>query len=85
MTLVEIIQEIHTLDTRLRTYERKYGIVSADFYKLYRQGFLGDAGREQAAEYSRWATVYRLKLKREEIQRSLLHTPCRHFAETASE
>ncbi len=72
MTLEEIIQELATLNNRLHTYEQKYGIVSADFYKLYCQGFLGDEGFEQSTEYSRWATAYKLKLTREKVQRSLL-------------
>ncbi len=72
MTLEEISQELATLNMRLHTYEQKYGIVSADFYKLYCQGFLGDAGFEQSTEYNRWATAYKQKLTHEKVQRSLL-------------
>ena len=64
MTLEEIIQDLHALDARLRAYERKYGITSADFYELYRQGLLDDEGFEQSTEYVRWASAYTLKLKR---------------------
>ena len=65
MTLEEIIQDLHALDARLRAYERKYGITSADFYELYGQGLLDDEGFEQSTEYVRWASAYTLKLKRE--------------------
>ncbi|MFN8494458.1 MAG: hypothetical protein U0350_43055 [Caldilineaceae bacterium] len=80
MTLEEIIQELHTLNARLRTYEQKYGIVSADFYKLYCQGFLGDEGFERSTEYMRWATAYKLKLKSEEVQRNLLKVHSFNFS-----
>ncbi len=65
MTLEEIIQDLHALDARLRAYERKYGITSADFYELYGQGLLDDEGFERSTEYVRWASAYTLKLKRE--------------------
>lgn len=66
MTLSEIIQDLHALETRVRAYERKYGITSADFYALYEQGVLDDEGYEQTTEYTRWASAHTLKLKREE-------------------
>ncbi len=65
MPLEEIIQDLPALDARLRTYERKYGITSVDFYELYRQGLLDDEDFDQSTEYVRWASAYTLKLKRE--------------------
>lgn len=65
MTLPEIIQDLHALETRIRAYERKYGITSADFYELYQQGLLDDEGFEQSTEFTRWASAYTLKQKRE--------------------
>ncbi len=65
MTLSEIIQDLHALETRIRAYERKYGITSADFYELYQQGLLDDEGFEQSTEFTRWASAYTLKQKRE--------------------
>lgn len=65
MTLPELIQDLHALETRLRAYERKYGITSADFYQLYEQGLLDDEGFEQSTEFTRWASAYALKQKRE--------------------
>lgn len=65
MSVEEIIQDLHALNARLRVYERKYGITSADFYELYRQGLLDDEDFDQSTEYVRWASAYTLKLKRE--------------------
>ncbi len=64
MTLSEIIQDLHALETRIRAYERKYGITSADFYALYQQGLLDDEGFEQSTEFTRWASAYTMKQKR---------------------
>lgn len=65
MTLTEIIQDLHALEARLRAYERKYGITSADFYTLYEQGLLDDEGFEQSTEFTRWASAHAIKQKRE--------------------
>jgi hypothetical protein len=64
MTLEEIIQDLDALEVRIRAYERKYGITSADFYILYEQGLLDDEGFEQSTEFTRWASAYMLKMKR---------------------
>lgn len=53
-TLNEIIQDLQAVESRIRAYERKYGITSADFYALYEQGILDDEGFEQSTEFSRW-------------------------------
>lgn len=65
LTLEEIIQDLHALETRIRAYERKYGITSQDFYSLYQQGLLDDEGFEQSTEFTRWASAYTMKLERE--------------------
>lgn len=75
MTLTEIIQDLHALETRLRAYERKYGITSADFYALYEQGYLDDEGFEQSTEFTRWASAYEIKQKRE----AAFEAASRHF------
>ena len=73
LTLAEIIQDLHALEIRLRAYERKYGITSADFYNLYQQGLLDDEGFEQSTEFARWASAYALKLKRESAFEAASH------------
>jgi len=78
LTLPEIIQDLHALETRLRAYERKYGITSADFYDLYQQGLLDDEGFEQSTEFVRWASAYTLKQQREAV----FETASRRFVDT---
>jgi hypothetical protein len=65
LTLEDIIQDLRALDSRIRAYERKYGITSEDFYSLYQEGLLDDEGYELSTEYTRWASAYALKLERE--------------------
>ena len=38
MTLHEIIQDIHGLDAELTQLEKRYDLLSADFYHLYKAG-----------------------------------------------
>ena len=65
LTLEDIIQDLRALDSRIRAYERKYGITSEDFYSLYQEGLLDDEGYEQTTAYARWASAYAMKLERE--------------------
>lgn len=65
LTLEEIIQDLRALETRIRAYERKYGITSQDFYALYQEGLLDDEGFEQSMEFTRWASAYAMKIERE--------------------
>ena len=64
-TLSDVIQDLHAVESRIRAYERKYGITSEDFYALYQQGILDDEGFEQSTEFVRWASAYLLRKKRE--------------------
>jgi hypothetical protein len=65
MELENIIQDLHALEERVRAYERKYGITSADFYELYQGGLLDDDGFEKTQELTHWASAYEMKLERE--------------------
>lgn len=69
MTLQELLQDMHALDTRLQEYETKYGVASADFYELYQQGMLDNDGLEQTVEFTRWASAYEMKVEREKAFR----------------
>lgn len=72
---MDIILDLHTLEARLREYEAKYGVASADFYELYQQGLLDDDGLEQTIEFTRWASAYAMKLERE----AAFHTMSQRF------
>jgi hypothetical protein len=38
MILDDVLQDIHALEDELRTYERKYGVLSETFYESYISG-----------------------------------------------
>ena len=57
MTLTDILQDLHALEARLREYEAKYGVASAEFYELYQQGLLDNDGLERTIEFTRWAST----------------------------
>lgn len=83
MTLSELIQNIHTLNGELETYERKYGLLSRDFYKLYTGGELPDEEIEQIDEYGRWAAFYKIKLELEAAYRKLVKQRLATFRESS--
>jgi hypothetical protein len=60
MTLVEIIQDIHGLEAELTRLEARYGLLSGDFYHLYKAGEL-----EQTRDFIEWVGYYEAKLERE--------------------
>ncbi len=60
MTLHEMIQDIHGLDAELTHLEKRYGLLSADFYHLYKAGEL-----EQSRDFIQWVGYYEAKLARE--------------------
>jgi len=69
--LLELIEEIHKLDEELAKFEKKYGLMSDDFYEWYCSGEEPeDEGWVQ--DFALWAGTYKLKLRREEKYRRLL-------------
>ncbi|MDH7487273.1 MAG: hypothetical protein QHJ81_13490 [Anaerolineae bacterium] len=65
MTLDEILQDIHTLEEDLATYERKYGVLSETFYESY---INGEEPPDNAwvLDWTRWASTYKVWLRRRE-------------------
>jgi hypothetical protein len=61
MTLNELIQSIHALETHLQLFEEKYELRSDDFYRLVQEGQL-----VQSADFIEWLGLYEIKLKREQ-------------------
>lgn len=78
MTLHEIIQDIHGLDTELTRLERRYGLLSADFYHLYKAGEL-----EQSHDFIQWVGYYEAKLDRETRYREMMYAHLRELREKA--
>lgn len=65
MTLDDILEDIHAMEEDLRTFERKYGVLSETFYRSY------SAGEEPAddtwvADWAAWAGTYEIYLDRRE-------------------
>jgi hypothetical protein len=73
MTLHEVIQDIHGLDAELIQLEKRYGLLSADFYYLYKAGEL-----EQTRDFIQWVGYYTAKLAREAQYREMM---CHHLRE----
>ena len=68
MTLNEIIQDIHGLDAELTGLETRYGLLSADFYHLYKAGEL-----EQSRDFIQWVGYFEAKLEREHRYREMMY------------
>ena len=78
MTLNEIIQDIHGLDAELTKLERRYGLLSADFYHLYKAGEL-----EQSRDLIQWVGYYEAKLAREARYREMMYDYLRELRHRA--
>ena len=78
MTLSEIIQDIHGLDAELAHLEKRYGLLSADFYHLYKAGEL-----EQSRDFIQWVGYYEAKLDRETRYREMMYAYLRELREQA--
>ena len=74
MTLHEIIQDIHGLDAELAHLEKRYGLLSVDFYHLYKAGEL-----EQSRDFIQWIGYYEAKREREARYRELMYAYLREL------
>ncbi len=72
MTLEDVLRDIHALNRELESFEKKYGLLSKDFYELYVRGKLRDEEIEEIDEYGQWAAVYRMKHPREDLYDELI-------------
>ena len=69
MTLNEIIQDIHGLDKELAQLEDRYGLLSPDFYHLYKSGEV-----ERSPDFIQWFGYYEAKLERESRYRDMMYS-----------
>jgi len=67
MKIHELVIEMKLLERRFSLYEKKYGILSADFYDALVSGKLADydAYDETRADFSRWKGIYETWQRRE--------------------
>ena len=63
MTLDDILQDIYALEDEMRTYERKYGVLSETFYASYVKG---EEPPDDAwvRDWAAWASAYKVWLRR---------------------
>jgi len=66
MRLDDIVQDIHTLEEEMRTYERKYGVLSDTFYESYVSGEEPDDDA-WVRDWTAWASAYKI-WKRRRVQ-----------------
>ena len=82
MVLDDILQAIHALEDELRTYERKYGVLSETFYESYMSG---EEPPDDAwvRDWTAWASAYKVWLRRREQYQTaiqFLRTQTQSFA-----
>ena len=78
MTLQEVIQDIHGLNEELARLEKRCGLLSADFYHLYKAGEI-----EQSRDFIQWVGYYEAKVEREAQCREMLYAYLRELRQKA--
>jgi len=68
LTLNDAIQDIHGLNVELTRLEKRYNLLSDDFYRLYKAGDL-----EQNRDFIKWVGFYEARLEREARYRELMY------------
>ena len=83
MTFDDILQDIYALEDEMRTYERKYGVLSETFYELYMNG---EEPPDEAwvRDWTAWASAYKVWLRRREQYRAAIQS-LRADTQTVSE
>ncbi len=64
MTLDDIIQDMHGLQIELDQFEKRYGLLSSDFFDLHQTGTV-----EQACDCIKWVACYTTTLQRKDDYR----------------
>ena len=77
MTLSSIVRDIHGLNAELAKLERRYNLLSADFYHLYKAGEL-----EQSRDFIQWVGYYEAKLERETRYREIMYAYLRDLRQS---
>jgi len=71
MTLDDLVQDIYALEEEMRTYERKYGVLSDTFYESYVRS---EEPPDEAwvRDWTAWASAYKLwRRRREQYQAAI--------------
>jgi hypothetical protein len=73
MKLDDLLQDIHTLEDEMRTFERKYGVLSETFYESYLKG---EEPEDDAwvRDWTAWASAYKIWQRRREQYQSAIQS-----------
>lgn len=73
MKVNDVVRDIHALESDLKNYERKYGVLSETFYEAYQSG---EEPAEDAwvMDWSDWSGAYEIWLHRREQYREMIRT-----------
>ncbi len=74
MTLDDILQDIYALEDEMRTYERKYGVLSETFYESYIRGE-EPADDSWVRDWTAWASAYSVWLRRRAQYQATITAP----------
>lgn len=85
ITLGELVESVYALGQEIKTFEKKYGLTSEDFYELFQQGLLDDGEYEKTEEFCRWAGLYEIRLSRERQFQRLSHKTLDQLKQTSGE
>ena len=66
LTLNELVESIYALGQEVKSFEKRYGLTSEDFYELFQQGLLDNGDYEGTEEFCQWAGLYETRLSREQ-------------------
>lgn len=83
ITITEILDDLRAADEITRRFERRYWLSSADFYKLYSQGWLDDG--EHTEDWTMWSAFYEIKREREAELETLSHTRVQELLDQTKE
>jgi hypothetical protein len=73
MTLDDLLYDIHALEDEIRSYERKFGMLSEIFYEAYTNG---EEPEDDAwvRDWTAWAGLYQLWLERRRQYKTTVNT-----------
>lgn len=71
ITLSEILEDLHVAESDCQQFEKKYGILSEDFYAAYTGGSIENCGSNP--DFTLWAGSYKIKLSRMNMYRDAVN------------
>ena len=75
MNIRKVVNSMLTIEERLWRFEKRYGLKSADFYRLVKGGQLGDMdGRDDMTDLLEWLGLHELWLDCKEEYDELVQT-----------